>query len=152
MTDISHYGVPGMKWGVRKSEAELAKEQKRRESYTSKQRSKDRAEVGKRGVKRIENRVAKGKTLTKARRAEAGRKMVTEMLMGATAAVVLNPVTLGAAAVAGDQLLRKRVGKQNAKFAAAGAKRAADILSDKRGLTTLNTISLNTSQYSSKIL
>ena len=66
--ELYHYGVKGMKWGVRKSTSSVNK------SYTVKQRKQDRAFYGKGGEKRINKRLNEGHGLRGARHYEAERK------------------------------------------------------------------------------
>ncbi len=66
--ELYHYGVKGMKWGVRKSTSSVNK------SYTAKQRKQDRAFYGKGGEKRINKRLNEGHGLRGARHYEAERK------------------------------------------------------------------------------
>jgi len=66
-SELIHYGVKGMKWGVRR--AELAKDNP---SYTRGQRDYDYTSrgVSRRGVKRINKRINKGQSLEVARKNE----------------------------------------------------------------------------------
>lgn len=66
--ELYHYGVKGMKWGVRKSTSSVNK------NYTAKQRKQDRAFYGKGGEKRINKRLNEGHGLRGARHYEAERK------------------------------------------------------------------------------
>ena len=70
--ELYHYGVKGMKWGVRKKSSTVNK------SYTAKQRKQDRAFYGKSGEKRINKRLNDGHGLRGARHYEAERKTRNE--------------------------------------------------------------------------
>ena len=65
--ELYHYGVKGMKWGHRKSNAV-------NKNYTAKQRKQDRAFYGSRGEKRINKKLNQGHGLRGARHYEAERK------------------------------------------------------------------------------
>lgn len=54
---LEHFGVKGMKWGVRKKQKEP-----RNKNYTSYNRRNDSFKYGDRGVKRINRSMNKGKT------------------------------------------------------------------------------------------
>lgn len=60
--ELYHFGIKGMKWGVRKKRDKPSKAQlnKPNADYTSRQRITDRASYGKKGVKRINRRMNKG--------------------------------------------------------------------------------------------
>lgn len=62
--ELYHFGVKGMKWGVRKKRDKPSKAQlnKPNADYTSRQRITDRASYGKKGVKRINRRMNKGQS------------------------------------------------------------------------------------------
>lgn len=63
---LIHYGVPGMKWGVRHD--------KWNKGYSEIQRKRDRKVYGKRGVKRINRDMNRyGDSVSGARSTEAGR-------------------------------------------------------------------------------
>lgn len=66
--ELAHYGVKGMKWGVRK-DRQTAKN-KRNANYTKEQRNRDHNEFGRAGVKRINQRMNKGMGVKKARAKE----------------------------------------------------------------------------------
>lgn len=66
--ELYHYGVKGMKWGVRKKSSSVNK------NYTSKQRKQDRAFYGKGGEKRINKKLNEGHSLRGARHYEVKRK------------------------------------------------------------------------------
>lgn len=80
--ELYHFGVKGMKWGVRKKRDKPSKAQlnKPNADYTSRQRITDRASYGKKGVKRINRRMNKGQSHFRA--------STTEMIQRATKATV----------------------------------------------------------------
>lgn len=73
--DLEHFGIKGMKWGVRKKTYNSG--------YSSGSRSIDQKKFGNGGVRRISKRMDKGKTLKEARRAERNRQIVTGVATGA---------------------------------------------------------------------
>ena len=60
--DITHYGVKGMHWGVRKAKSELPVHK----NYTARNQRADKETFGPRGVKRINKRMHKGQSYKKA--------------------------------------------------------------------------------------
>ena len=83
-SDISHYGVKGMKWGVRKSEYKSMSRKDRRklrkrknEDYSDHQREIDKIRLGGGSVRRINKRMNKGATYKQARRREYARRFAT---------------------------------------------------------------------------
>lgn len=62
---LIHYGVKGMKWGVRK--------EPQNSSYSEKQRKRDREVYGRGGVKRINKSMNEGSSISGARSKEAAR-------------------------------------------------------------------------------
>ena len=66
--ELMHFGVKGMKWGVRKKTSTVNK------NYTSKQRKQDRAFYGQGGEKRINKKLNQGHGLRGARHYEVERK------------------------------------------------------------------------------
>lgn len=67
MDEIYHYGIKGMRWGVRKSEPSNP-------GYSSKQRKQDRSLYGKGAERRINKRMNNGVSLLGARHYEVVRK------------------------------------------------------------------------------
>lgn len=67
--ELIHYGVKGMKWGVRRKSSELDKPNSR---YGQSKRANDRSSFGRGGEKRINRRMNKGMTYKKAVRREYG--------------------------------------------------------------------------------
>ena len=83
-SDIVHYGVKGMKWGVRKSEYKSMSRKDRKklrkrknEDYSDHQREIDKIRLGGKSVKRINKRMNKGATYKQARRREYVRRFTT---------------------------------------------------------------------------
>lgn len=103
--ELYHYGVKGMKWGVRKSERsssggrirnyikkKRAETKAVKEGLGEKRYAEYKALYGKKGAKRIHKRVTeKGMSYTKAELREAGRQFSTNMLkaVGQTAVSAL---------------------------------------------------------------
>lgn len=69
--ELYHYGVKGMKWGVRRKRDDSKSHNK---NYTDKQRKNDRAFYGSGGEKRINKKLNEGYGLRGARHFEAERK------------------------------------------------------------------------------
>ena len=63
--ELSHHGVKGMKWGVRKNNYNS--------KYSSEQRLRDRTVYGSGGVRRINKSMNKGHSISSARSKEASR-------------------------------------------------------------------------------
>uniref|UniRef100_A0AAU7GZR8 Uncharacterized protein n=1 Tax=Streptomyces phage Scarif TaxID=3158858 RepID=A0AAU7GZR8_9CAUD len=84
MSELIHYGVKGMKWGVRKN----PKDDSPNSNYSRGQRSYDRKNHGKGGVKRINRRLNEGQDLKTARKNEYKfrRKRATMVSAGIVAA------------------------------------------------------------------
>lgn len=94
---LAHYGIKGMKWGVRRKRDEHDK------SYTDKQRKNDRAMYGNRAEKRINRKLNEGYGLQGARHFEVERKERSEKRKK-TARKVRRAVT-GAAITAGSMVV-----------------------------------------------
>ena len=83
-SDIVHYGVKGMKWGVRKSEYKSMSRKDRKklrkrknEDYSDHQREIDKIRLGGASVRRINKRMNKGATYKQAKRREYVRRFAT---------------------------------------------------------------------------
>jgi len=95
MTDLVHYGVKGMKWGVHKSQPDNA-------GYSSSQRAADRRKLGRGAVKRINKRMNEGAPLAKARKQEHKRRARRDLaIAGAALGIRYNEQIRTAAKVAG---------------------------------------------------
>ena len=70
MEELSHHGVKGMRWGVRKP-----KDDSPNSRYSSRRRVEDKQTFGKGGVKRINRRMNAGMKLAKAQQHEAWRNV-----------------------------------------------------------------------------
>lgn len=91
---LEHYGVKGMKWGIRKARLKSenaitnrnkSKKQldKRNKKYGSADYSRDVSIYGRGGAERINKRLNKGKTLDQARRREAATQIATGLGLSA---------------------------------------------------------------------
>lgn len=131
MSEIRHYGVKGMKWGVRRAELN-----KPNPNYSSAARDKDRRNnlggSGSGGVNRINRRMNKGQDLATARKNEAvfrkrrkkvvsaavfGVKYRRQIAEGARVLKVLGSLALGVAV----QAVAKRAETNRGRAAAANA-------------------------------
>lgn len=97
-SELAHYGVKGMKWGVRKSESTANDTPNSR--YSQRKRSLDREVYGAKGEMRINRRMNAGKTHKQAERREFGRRLARSLaISGATSAIIImdlygkNPAT-----------------------------------------------------------
>ena len=93
---IMHYGVKGMKWGVRKKRKSLDYKRNRNKNYSDSYYRKDKYLYGKGVTKRINKRMNKGMTHLEAENAEAKRQV--GILLASTAASIV-VTSLGVAAI-----------------------------------------------------
>lgn len=161
---LAHYGVKGMKWGVRKAASGVASagssikagvkdavqrskekrevvkaerkanfEAARNAGYSALMRRRDLDDVGKRGVRRIEKRIANGERINMARFKESVATTARGFAVGT--AILATPIAIGAA----NQGLSNLASSINAKR---GAAAAANLFADSKGLTSYKTVSL----------
>jgi hypothetical protein len=83
MTDLSHHGVKGMHWGVRKEPLSTHR------NYTVALQKTDAADFGPKGVDRINARMHEGKTHEQARAAESKRNLYKALAIAGAVAKVL---------------------------------------------------------------
>lgn len=114
MTALQHFGIKGMKWGVRRAEKAQA---------------------------RFDKNVKEGMTPSQAQEAEVERRKKIRRLtaVGITAALLYAPTIL-AYGQAGTQSIGKRY--VDKKATQAGAKAAANLLADSRGLSSYKIVDL----------
>lgn len=161
---LAHYGVKGMKWGVRKavdgvglaaaktnnvlkdaiakgrdSRAATKAERKanfeaaRNRGYTARLRNQDLQDVGRRGTRRIEKRIADGEKIGVARFKEHVATTARGFAIGT--AILGAPIALAAA----DKGLANLASNINAKR---GAEVARKLFADNKGLTSYQTVAL----------
>lgn len=87
MSELTHAGVKGMKWGVRKkSEPSMSRREARKtknENYSDRTRKIDQAIVGSVGVKSVNYKMNRGKTHKQAVRSVIGQQLTIGALAGA---------------------------------------------------------------------
>lgn len=121
-TELQHYGVKGMRWGVRRDRNRVNK------SYSAKQRKQDRAFYGKGGEKRINKKLNDGHGLRGARHYEAERKEKNEKrkrIAKKGAKKVASLLSTVGTYYMIDQVFYNGAGTRIAKEAAVGVGRAA---------------------------
>ena len=100
---LAHYGVPGMKWGHRKSQAK---------GYTDKAVKRDRALYGDRKVRKINSKMLKGASYMQARHEVGEREYKKGDRLYKIGRVVI-PVTATTAAIAAGIASKKLEEKHN---------------------------------------
>ncbi len=133
--ELQHYGVKGMKWGQHKAEVPEAK------GYSKADRQLDHVKLGKGSVRRINKRMAlKGQDLETARKNEKKFKRNRRLaIVGAYLVLNNAPMIFGAAQNGLNGAAVKYVSK---KTAASGAKAAATMFSDARGIGATKVVNL----------
>lgn len=173
MTDLDnfleHYGVKGMKWGVRKAASGVASgvasassaakagvrdavqrskekravtkaerkenfEKAREAGYSARMRNQDLDDVGIRGTRRIEKRIANGERIGMARFKESVATTARGMAVGA--AIIATPIAIGAAS-------KGLSGLANDINTKRGAEAARNLFADNKGLTSYQTVALS---------
>jgi len=150
---LAHYGVSGMKWGVRRASDSVRSAVKRGSDkrkakkdeikantkaakaagYSSSKRLNDLNNVGRNGTRRIEKRIANGESIGKARVKEYARSTGTGLAVGAgVLAVTYGPKMA-------DRAAGNLASHINAKR---GAEVARNLFADNKGLTSYSVVSL----------
>lgn len=92
MNELYHYGIKGMRWGIRNKRNKATKPSKKKSIYKKINREADKATFGKRGVKHIEKRMNKGRSHKSAVASEIVRKVASNTVVSA---ITLDAVTKG---------------------------------------------------------
>lgn len=136
-TFLEHHGVKGMKWGQRRREVKAQREATTAKAeaagYSRGTRFSDQQNIGNRGVRKIENRIAAGESIRSARTKEYASS--TAKGLAVAAAIFATPIAIGAAS-------RGLSGLSNNINTRRGAAAAATLLADTRGLTSYNTVGM----------
>lgn len=133
---LTHFGVKGMKWGVRKKQ-----EQPLHSSYSKTQYESDRLKVGRGGANRINEKLHAGvdhETALKNEKSSLKKKqrLVAAGALTAYAAIRLAPMFLHALNMGLLQLAGNKITSN-------GAKAAANIFADSKGIPSYSTVSLD---------
>lgn len=123
-SDLAHFGVKGMKWGVRNAHPK----------FTQDRQDEARDRFGKRGARRINKRIHKGKTVEGAFKSERRRQIAKRIALTLWASMILKNLAVQYGSVPLHSAMAS-------KWASNGAKEAADILAS-RGITNYQTINL----------
>lgn len=110
--ELYHYGVLGMKWGVRRTEAQLKRA--RASNYSTQQRQRDRKIYGKGAEKRINDRMLKGESIQSARHNEVERKGRIESGKAIAKTVAKGALVISEAAAVTKLLQKKGFGNSAA--------------------------------------
>lgn len=105
--ELYHFGIKGMKWGVRRTPEQLARS--RASNYSEQQRTRDRKIYGKGAEKRINKRMLKGESIQSARHNEVVRKRRIESGKTVVASVATSALVLGGAAAVATIMQRKGI-------------------------------------------
>jgi len=162
---LAHYGVKGMRWGVRKAASGIASatssvnagvrdavqrsrekrevvkaerkanfEAARNAGYTSRMRNLDIDDIGVRGTRRVEKRIADGERIGTARFKERASSTARGFAVGA--AILATPIAIGAT----SQGLSNLANSINTKR---GAEAARKLFAESKGLTSYSTVALS---------
>lgn len=158
MTDVdlflAHYGVKGMRWGVTRARDSIKSAVKRGKEkraavkaerkaiskaaaaagYTTRQRTIDFQDVGRKGVRKIEKRIADGEKINVARFKVQAATTAKGLAVGT--AILAGPVAL----IAADRGAANLAATINAKR---GAEAARQLFADEKGLMSYATVALS---------
>lgn len=105
--ELYHYGVKGMKWGVRKRRAPAVNVSP---NYSSQQRTRDKKIYGAGAVKRINKRMLAGESIQSARHNEVVRKSRIAKAKNVAATAATSALVLGGAAAVTAVLQKRGLG------------------------------------------
>lgn len=100
--ELYHYGIKGMKWGIRRSTP-------RASNYSERQRTRDRKLYGRGAERRINKRMLKGEGIQSARHNEVVRKKRIQSGKTIAASIATSALVLGGAAAVTSILQRKGI-------------------------------------------
>lgn len=136
-SEIEHFGIKGMHWGVRKKRPEPLP---RHPNYSNLQYNNDRRYHGPSGAENINAKMHQGVPLKQARKeqlpiSKSKRRRNTAIVLAAYAAWRLSPLVMHYAKTALLTVAASKVARD-------GAKAAANLLADSHGLTSAATVNL----------